>query len=195
MNGSPEHPGVEEGATEFLFDVDTYLAMADAGLLPERGVELIEGKIYRMAPIGTEHGRGQLRATRALENLILALGRRDDLGTLNATIVAEKRSAPDPDLMIVTLRNDYAYVQPSDAQLICEVAATSQRRDLGQKRGVYARANVPEYWVLDLKAKTLHVFRQPNEGDFAEHRELQAGDRVSPLFAEGRGEIAVAELF
>ena len=195
MNGAPEHPGVEEGATEFLFDVETYLAMDKAGLFEgRRRTRLIEGKIYEMAPISPGHGRGQLQAVIALHELIARLGRRGEIGPVNATLVSGRRSAPEPDVIIAPLRESETMYVAADALLVCEVAWSSLRDDLGVMRTLYAAADVPEYWVMEARGRRLHVFRNPQGGDYGEAMVLQAGDRVSPLFAEGRGDIAVADL-
>lgn len=188
--------GVEERPTEFLFDVDSYLAMDRAGLFEgRRSVCLIGGRIYEMAPISSGHGNGQLKLLRALDRLITWLGRADELGPVSATMIVGKRDAPEPDLMIVPLRTDDSLYVAADALLVCEIAWTSASTDLGQMRMLYAQAGIPDYWVLEAKAQRLHIFRAPHDGDYAEAQVLAPGDRVSPLFANGAGDIAVADLF
>lgn len=188
--------GVEERPTEFLFDVESYLAMDRAGLFDGRPrVCLLGGKIYEMAPISSGHGNGQLRAVRALDQLITRLGRGDELGPISATMIAGKQDAPEPDIMIVPLRSDDSLYVSADALLVCEIAWSSASVDLGQMRTLYAQAGIPEYWVLEAKSQRLHVFRAPDDGDYAEVQVMEPGNGISPLFADGRAEIAVADLF
>jgi Uma2 family endonuclease len=72
---------------------------------------------------------------------------------------------------------------PEEVALLVEIAATSQADDLGEKREKYAFAGVAEYWVLDVAARVLHVFRDPMHGAWRTSQELAAGAKVSPLFA------------
>jgi Uma2 family endonuclease len=72
---------------------------------------------------------------------------------------------------------------PEEVALLIEVAATSQADDLGEKREKYAFAGIAEYWVLDVAARVLHVFRDPAHGAWRSARQLAPEDLVSPLFA------------
>ena len=87
---------------------------------------------------------------------------------------------PEPD--VVALREDTDdNPEGTDVLLAVEISDSTQSDDLGFKAGLYARAGVAEYWVLDVATRKLHVFRQPENGEWKDTPELDATDTISPL--------------
>jgi Uma2 family endonuclease len=181
------------GPAPHLFTADEYYKMGEAGVFAhDVRVELIDGVIYDMPPIGPEHA-GSVDA--------LGDGLRDALG--RSVIVrrqnplhAGDRSEPQPDLMIVRYRKDYYRAEhptPDDVLLIIEVADSSLAFDRTTKGSAYARAALREYWILDLVHHELIVHRVPRDGQYQRIERLTRGDSITPI-AFPDVTIAVADL-
>jgi Uma2 family endonuclease len=114
-----------------------------------------------------------------------------------SALALDPASEPEPDIAIVSgSPRDYRDAHPSTALLIVEVADASLAFDRTVKASLYARAAIPEYWLLNLVDQLLEVHRNPGQssgGRYALVERHQAGDRVAPLFLPDRF-IAVAEV-
>ena len=161
-------------------DVDAYHALGEAGILPhDARVELIDGDIIDMAPIGQAHAGTTNRLTRLL---VRACGDRAIVSVQNP-VRLDRHSEPQPDFAILRPRPDF-YVTgeppgPQDTLLLIEVADTSLRYDRRVKRPLYARAGIPEYWIIDLKARILDAHRQPTADGYADDERHKPGDRIA----------------
>lgn len=148
--------------------VDDYHRMAEVGLLaPDARVELIEGEIVEMPPIGSRHGAAvsQLNAL-----LVRAVGERA-LVRCQLPVRLGDLSEPQPDLALVAHRDDfYAQHHPvaADTFLAIEVSESTLRYDRQVKMALYARHGIPELWIVDVKDKRLLVFRQPSGSEYRE---------------------------
>ena len=163
------------------FSIADYHVMASAGVLGEDDrVELLEGAVVEMAPIGSRHAA--------------AVGRLDDfLGTavrgrasvrVQQPIELDDASEPEPDLVLARLRADYyaaSHPLPADVLLLIEVGDSSAGIDRGYKLLLYARASVGEVWLVDLKEDTIAVHRDPAGGEYRTVLEARRGGTVSPL--------------
>lgn len=164
-----------------LFTRDEYYAMAEAGILkPEDRVELIEGEIYRMAPIGNPHARCVTRLVDGFAPLIAA--RRAALSPQNPVVLSDL-TEPEPD--IVLLRRDeglYAkdHPTPKDVLLLIEVADSSIGFDRGTKFPLYALCGISEAWLVDLNRNVLEVHRTPSRDGYRSVQRLRRGDRIAP---------------
>ncbi len=160
--------------------VDDYHRMAELGVLPPGvRVELIEGEVIDMASIGTRHASAVMRLTRLL---ILAAGDNFNVAT-QSPLVLGKRSAPEPDLLLLRPRADfYAQARPTaaDVLLLIEVSDTTSRYDREIKAPLYARHGVPEVWVIDLDNKRLCRMRAPVHGQYSEVAETATPAAASP---------------
>jgi len=180
--------------TRMRITVDRYQKMVAAGVLtPSDRVELIEGEIVDMAPIGTRHASV---TGRLFKRLVLSLG---DAATVRAgnPIDLGSFSEPEPDLLVLRPRADdflRAHPQAEDVLLLIEVADTSLTFDQGAKRELYARFGVSEYWVVDLNGRRIFAYLAPSEGAFQRSREYLVDETISPqAFPEVK--LAVRELF
>jgi Uma2 family endonuclease len=146
--------------------VDEYYRMAEVGLLaPEARVELIEGVIIDMAPIGSRHGGTVVRLNRLLSR---AVGDRAVV-LVQHPVRLNNLSEPQPDLAVVKPRaDDYTGAHPTgaDTLLIVEVSETSFRYDRQIKVPLYAEHKIPEVWIVDLKSGQIHFFRVPAPGGY-----------------------------
>jgi Uma2 family endonuclease len=164
----------------YRFTVEDYHRMAEAGILGEDDrVELIEGEIVEMPPIGSPHG-GTVKAL--IHLFSRAVGDRALVSAQDPVRLSDI-SEPQPDLMLLRPRPDFyrnAHPTPADVLLLIEVADTSVAYDRSKKLPLYARAGIPEYWLVDLERGVLEVYRSPAGDGYAEVHELGAGARVAP---------------
>lgn len=147
--------------------VAEYYRMAEVGLLPpEARVELIEGEVVDMVPIGNEHA---ITVTNLTMALVRAVGERARVSVQNPLRLSE-RSEPQPDLVVLRNRDDYLGNPPmaADALLVVEVSDSSAAYDLQVKLPLYAQHGVPEVWIIDLDADTVRRFRQPRGDAYLE---------------------------
>jgi Uma2 family endonuclease len=146
--------------------VEEYFRMAEVGLLAgETRVELIEGEIFDMAPIGSQHGGYTAWLHR---RLLRELGEKISVWD-QVTLPLGRFSAPEPDLAILKYRKDeYRNKSPSpdDVLLIVEVSQRSLRHDRTVKLPLYARHNIPEVWILDVQHRDLHFFHTLEAGHY-----------------------------
>lgn len=154
--------------------------MGETGILgPEERVELIDGEVVQMNPIGPPHS-GRVARLNAL--LIRELGDRAVLFSQNPVHLGDF-SMPQPDLMLLKARPSFyedAHPQQDDVLLIIEVADSSVRYDRIVKLRVYARFGIPEYWIVNLPERCLEVYRVPVEEGYQEFQRFVAGDSVAP---------------
>ena len=150
---------MEEGPRPHRITVDEYHRMAEVGLLaPDARVELIEGVIIDMAPIGPPHCSAVDYLT---EQLVPALKGKAIVRS-QGSVRLNRWNEPQPDFAVLKLtQGRYRLAHPSgkDIYLVIEVSESSLKFDLNAKAKLYARYGVPEVWVIDLNAKVLHFFR------------------------------------
>jgi Uma2 family endonuclease len=162
------------------FTVDEYYRMAEAGILHEDDrIELIEGEIVEMAPIGSNHASYVDRLAQLFFGLIS--GRA--IIRVQSPIHLGEYSELQPDVTLLRARPDFyasAHPGPADILLLIEVADTSAAYDREVKAPLYARADIQEYWIVDLAEKSVEVYREPNPEGFRLIRLLRQGDRITP---------------
>jgi len=177
-----------------LFTVEEYHRMAEAGILAEdERVELIDGEIVEMAPIGTRHIGCVINATRLF---ITRLGDRAVISPQNPVVILP-RSEPQPD--VVLLRPgavSYSHKRPAseDVLLAVEVADTTVRFDRLVKARLYSRAGIPEFWLCLVADGVIEVYRGPSVDGYAGVTVHGSGEIVSAL-AFPDVSFAVADFF
>jgi Uma2 family endonuclease len=196
--GSPVGRGPRIMSTIARLTIEQYDRMIAEGVFettdgPRQRIELIEGELRTMSPIGPAHAR--------IVNILTewsfeSLPRRQVWVRIQDSVeVPEFDSAPEPDLAWVE-RRSYKKRRPSGANvlLLIEVADSSLAYDCGAKANLYAAAGIGDYWVVDIPGECLHIFRQPESGRYSGHQTFQVADRVSPLAFPEIG-LSVAALF
>lgn len=161
------------------FTVDEYLAMGAAGILAkEERIELLDGEIIRMAPIGNRH---RISVNWSADLIREPIGRRA-MVQVQAPIQLDDFTMPEPDIAVIRRSsvNDLAPVLPSDVYLLVEVADSSLEFDLGEKLARYAAAGIPEVWVANLRAGELVVNTGPEGAVYTNVRVIPLGGTVSP---------------
>lgn len=170
---------------------EEYEQLAAAGFFqPGERVELVEGVIYEMSPQNGRHAAGILLVHDALRS---AFPQGHQI-RIQLPLLLGSDSEPEPDVAVVPGGpRDYIPSHPTTAVLIVEVSDSSSFHDRERKGGVYARAGIPEYWLLDVVAERLEVYRNPGAGIYQTRHHLKTGDTVTPLANPGAS-IAVADL-
>jgi Uma2 family endonuclease len=163
-----------------LFTVDEYYEMARVGILkPDERVELLDGEIVAMNPIGSPHAW----CVNRLNRIFVAIEDRALVSVQNP-LRLNARSEPEPDLVILQPDTpEDRHPQPEDVFLVIEVADSSIRVDRRRKMPMYARAGIPEYWIVDLTTDHVEVYRDPARARYRSVTLLRRGDVVSPRFA------------
>lgn len=148
------------------FTVADYQRMGEAGILGEDDrVELIEGEIFEMAPIGSPHG-GRIKQLNQM--LTRAIGERA-LVAVQDPIVLGERSEPEPDIAVLRPRADFykdSHPEAPDVLLLIEVADTSLQTDRDIKVPLYARHGIPEVWIVDIGRRRVLRFADPVRGTY-----------------------------
>ncbi len=174
--------------------VDVYHRMGDLGLLSaDARVQLVCGMIYEMPPIAPCHADD---GTWGAEVLRKHLMRTDAQVREQYPVVLHDMSEPEPDMVLVKRRKGGyrdRHPTPDDVYLIVEVSDSTLAFDSKVKRLDYARSGIIEYWILDVRARTLIVHHRPDLEGFAEVSRLRAGDKVT-LVAFPDVTIPVAEV-
>ncbi len=165
-------------AAKHLITASEFTLMCEAGVFREDDrLELIEGEIIEMSPIGKRHAA----AVRRLNNL-LARGLSEDEALVDAQnpVVLGDISEPQPDLALLRPRPDFysEHPRPEDILLLIEVADTSLAYDREVKVPTCARHDVPEVWILDLNGATVEVYRQPTADGYARIERLDDPEAV-----------------
>jgi Uma2 family endonuclease len=177
--------------TPYRFRVIEYHEMARAGILTEDDrVELLEGIIVAMPPIGSRHAWCVSRLTR----LFTTRGRESVIVWTQNPIILGDDSEPQPDVSILhSQANTKALPNPAEVLLVVEVADSSGGYDRSTKGRLYADAGIAEYWIVDLAADRIDVFQEPRLGGYGNVRLARRGEALSPINLQGV-EIAVDEI-
>lgn len=153
-----------------------YDQLAVLGAFEDERIELLDGEMVAMSPIGTRHDSAVQQLT---ELLVLALHGRASV-RCQSSFAASEISEPQPDFSIVA-RGDYIEDHPSQASLIIEVAESSLAKDRGRKLRLYATCQVPEYWVVDLVERCIEVYRDPEGPSYARMDRYGRGQSIQML--------------
>jgi Uma2 family endonuclease len=162
--------------------VDEYHRMGQAGVFaPGARVELIEGEVIDMAPIGTRHAS----AVKRLNALLSASVQGRAIVAVQDPLRLSDASEPEPDLMLLRPRADfYAHAHPSaaDVLLLIEVSDTTVAYDRGVKLDLYAKHGVAEVWIVDLDNNVIRFFRG-NDGSAYTDITASETPRATPVAA------------
>lgn len=164
---------------------ETYDRIVEQGILgPDDKVELLEGRLVVAEPKFSPHATGVLLTAAALRDILTG----DWHVRTEAPLALGAFSEPEPDVCVVRgAIRDYRLAHPTTAGLVVEVAQSSLRLDRTLKKRIYATAGIEDYWIVNLVARVLEVYREPADGapapDYRWVRTLGPDDTVSPLVA------------
>lgn len=161
------------------FTVEQYDRMIEAGVFPPGyRAELIDGEIVEMSPIGPRHAACVGRLTQRLSLLL----QREAIVWVRNPIRLDDRSEPEPDICVLKPRADFygqSLPTPADVLLVVEVSETTLDYDRRRKLPLYARALVPEVWIVNLTDERIETFADPAGGDYRHHADAGRGEEVS----------------
>jgi Uma2 family endonuclease len=163
------------------FSVKEYYRMAETGVLrPDARVELINGEIIDMSPIGPFHGGVVSRLTR----LFNELAKRRWQVWPQSSLRLDEYSEPQPDVILLRpVPDDYTnnLPQPEDVFLVIEVSDSTLEADRREKLPAYGRAGIAEVWVVNLNEMTVEVYRESHYTGYASKTIMPPGSQIAPL--------------
>jgi Uma2 family endonuclease len=177
------NPSVEEQPVlpeRRRFSIEEYHRMGEAGILGrEERVELIDGEIVVMSPIGNRHmGCVDILTELLVQGLVPRA-----IVRVQGSVRLMNRSEPQPDIALLRRRADFYTTAPATADevlTLIEVIDTSAAYDRGFKRDFYARSGIAELWLVDLNLEQVEVYRKPSARGYKEARIAARGESVSP---------------
>ncbi|CDH47694.1 MAG: Uma2 family endonuclease [Candidatus Competibacteraceae bacterium] len=183
LNSQPRHH----------WTVAEYHRMGDMGLLNEDSrVELIEGELIEMAPIGSSHG-GEVKY---FNNKFVSLLQGKVIVSVQDPIILGGYAEPQPDIALLRWRDDFyrkANPHPEDVLLLIEVSDSTLRYDCDVKVPLYASHGIPEVWLLDIQNRQLEIYRDPINGHY-QQRDCRQTGKIAPILCPD-AVIDLAEVF
>ena len=176
------------------FTVADFMRMGEAGILSEDDrVELIDGEVRAMSPVGPTHGAVINRLTAFFVPIFIGKA----VVSVQNPVQLNDFTEPLPDVTILRYRKDFygiAHPGPGDVLLLIEVADSSLRYDRGEKRVRYAQAGIPEYWVVDVAQRRVFQYINPEATGYRFERILVEGDAAVSAFAPDVS-LSMSEIF
>lgn len=161
------------------FTVGQYHQMIESGILTDRDhVELLQGEIIEMSPIGRQHAACVDRLT---ELFVSGLGFKAIVRVQNP-IQLSNNSEPQPDFAILQRRSDFyagGHPQPEDIFALVEVSDTTVEFDRTIKVPLYAQDRIPEVWIVDLNARAVQVYREPINTGYQQVQTFRHGQTLA----------------
>jgi Uma2 family endonuclease len=161
--------------------LEDYYKMGEAGILGEDSrVELIEGELIDMAPIGSRH----VRAVNILTELLVPQARGVAVVSVQNPVSLPPDNGPQPDIALLKPRaDDYGDSLPTaqDVLLIIEVADTTAKYDREVKAALYARHGVQEFWLVDLQEKAVEIYQEPGSKGYRKLLRPESVETISPV--------------
>ena len=162
------------------FTVDEYHRMGEVGILSrDDRVELVDGEIVEMTPIGPRHA---FRVATLTQRLVQLLGDRAVVW-VQMPVRLGLRHEPEPDLVLLRPplgRYAKQLPGPEDVLLLIEISGSSIAYDRGVKLRMYAQAGIPEVWIIDLEGDAMEVYRRPTSAGYLDSQRVTRGGRVAP---------------
>ena len=181
-------------AKRVRWTVTDYFRMAEAGLLNDRRVELLNGEIIEVPAQATPH---RAAITNGIHALVAAFPKPQHWLVVQGTLRLSRHDAPDPDFHVF----DVPIGTPDDKLpsplLVIEVSDTTYAKDSGPKLRTYARAGIADYWIVNLPARRVEVYRRPENPTpgrrsgwrYADVAHFKPGETIRPLL---RPHVAIA---
>ena len=174
------------------FTVDEFERMGEAGIFhPDARLELIEGEIFEMRPVSPPHAG----AVNYL-GMLFHRGIHDWIVSIHNPVRLDDFSEPLPDIKLLRWRDDFyrnAHPTPADVLLVVEVADTTVESDRQVKIPLYARAGIPEVWLVNIPGERIEVYSDPEGETYRQVRRFGRGRRARSQTVEGFG-VGVGEV-
>lgn len=167
--------------TKHRFGVKEYYRMAETGVLPLNArVELLNGEIIDMSPIGPFHGS----VVGLLTSMLGDMSRKRWLVWPQNPVHLDDFSEPQPDLMLLRPAADFyrkRHPRPEDVYLLIEVSDTTLEADRAEKLPAYGRAGIPEVWIVNLNEQVIEVYREPHFAGYGSKTVVDTDGQVAPI--------------
>ncbi len=167
--------------TQHRFKVNEYYRMAETGVLrPDARVELLDGRIIDISPIGPFHGD----VTTYLTEFFAAASKGRWRTRVQNPVRLDEHSEPQPDLVLAKpIAGTYRkrHPRPEEVYLLIEVSDTTLEADVEEKLPAYGRAGIAEVWIVNLNDATIEIYREPNFTGYGSKTILRAGDQARAL--------------
>jgi Uma2 family endonuclease len=177
-----------DAPTKHRFNVKEYYRMAETGVLrPDARVELLNGEIIDMSPIGPFHGG----VTNYLIEIFTAASKGRWMTSVQNPVRLDDYSEPQPDLALIKPSPDFyrkRHPQPEEVYLLIEVSDTSLANDQKEKLPAYGHAGIAEVWIVNLNDQAIEIYREPHFTGYGAKTILRAGDKATP---QGFPDVAV----
>jgi Uma2 family endonuclease len=167
--------------TTYKWSIDRYHRAIDTGILDDQCVELLQGEIIAMSPEGEYHAYYNTEVADYLRSLLGQNAKIRDAKPITLPDDSEPIPAIVQPLGALYLEH---HPYPENILWLIEFAKTTLKKDLGMKKEIYAAAGIPEYWVVNLQAVELHVFRDLFAGIYRQESTLTSGLIQAPSFPE-----------
>jgi len=159
--------------------------MAETGILAEdTRVELVDGEVVEMSPIGSRHQA----VVNRLNRLFMNFAAGDYIVSPQGPVKLDEHNEPQPDLALLKFREDFyerGHPGPGDSLLLVEVSESSLEYDRSVKLPLYAGAGIPEVWVVDLASDEIETHSTPQHGTYSLTRRYHRGDEVASETVSG----------
>jgi Uma2 family endonuclease len=160
------------------FTSDEVQAMLEAGILHEDDrLELIDGQLLTMAPIGDPHIACINRLNYELNKRLITQDIDDVRVSVQNPVRIDAHNEPEPDVVLTTALDGGP--RPDDVLLLVEVAASSLAYDRTLKLPLYAEAGIPEVWIVNLEEQQVEVHRAPSGSAYRTRHLAAPGDRLT----------------
>ena len=190
MQTTETRESVQQSGTRYRWTRRQFDEIVEAGVFDEDPhIELIEGEIIRKMTQKSRHATH----IRLFDKGLRSVYGGEYLIQVQLPLALDPDSEPEPDIAVIKGEpRDFIEDHPTSALLVVEVADTSLAFDQGQKLQLYARHGISEYWILDVQAQRLEVYRDPSGDTYQTKATLRAGDTVTP--PEASASLAVADI-
>ena len=172
---------LEAPIERWRFTVDDYYRMAETGILPaDARVELIDGDVLKMPPIGSHHNG----TVGGIDEIVRELLGRRVCVIAQGPLLLRLYGAPQPDVLVLKRRDDYyrsANPTAADALLVIEVSDSTLTYDRNVKGPMYAQAGIRDYWIVNLADGHIEVYRDPSPDGYTSVEVKQRGDNIQFL--------------
>jgi Uma2 family endonuclease len=161
---------------KYWITVNEYERMGEAGIFhSDARLELLEGGIYEMSPIGSNHAA----CVDFLATMLTQLAQRNFIVRVQNPIRLDDFSEPQPDIALLRWRDDFyrhAHPTPADVLLVIEVADSTVESDRLYKMPLYAKAGIREAWLVNLPETRIEIYAEPAEGLYHFSRNFTRGE-------------------
>lgn len=159
--------------------LDDYMLLDGSGAFADyQKTELIDGEIFFMNAQHRPHAVVKSRLFRRIADALDVKAQGWE-AIVEGSIAIPPKNSPEPDIVVTTAPDGSGLIPVDSVKLIVEVSDTTLAFDMKQKRAMYARNGIIEYWVVDVSARTIHQFWAPGGEDYAEHTNAAFGDVIS----------------